>query len=116
MRPLGSYGRFLVAIPAGAALAVSGLLTVSASAGTTAPSGAAAGGVAAAPAAHRLPDFGNTGGHAAVPKAGDAVNTSLPDRVIGSGAPASCPSAAVVRAVPRGGVITFSCGPKPVTI
>src|SRR3984957_7454250 len=116
MRPLGSYGRFLVAIPAGAALAVSGLLTVSASAGTTAPSGAAAGSVAAAPAAHRLPDFGNTGGHAAVPQAGAALNTSHPDHVIGTGTPASCTSAAVVRAVARGGVITFSCGPKPVTI
>ena len=116
MRPLGSYGRFLVAIPAVAALAVSGLLTVSASAGTTAPAGAAAGTGAAAPAAHRLPDFGNTGGHAAVPQAGAAVNTSHPDHVIGSGTPASCTSAAVVRAVARGGVITFSCGPKPVTI
>jgi hypothetical protein len=116
MRPLGSYGRFLVAIPAGAALAVSGLLTVSASAGTTAPAGATAGSVAAVPAPHRLPDFGNTGGHAAVPQAGAAVNTSHPDRVIGAGTPASCTSAAVVRAVARGGVITFSCGPKPVTI
>jgi hypothetical protein len=111
MRPLGSYGRFLVAIPAGAALAVSGLLTGSASASTTAP-----GSGAAAPAMHRLPDFGNTGGHAAVPQAGAAVNTSHPDRVIGAGTPASCTSAAVVRAVARGGVITFSCGPKPVTI
>jgi hypothetical protein len=116
MRPVGSYGRFLVAIPAGAALAVSGLLTVSASAGTTAPGGTAAGTGAAAPAAHRLPDFGNTGGHAAVPQAGAAVNTSHPDHVIGTGTSASCTSAAVVRAVARGGVITFSCGPKPVTI
>ena len=115
MRPMGSYGRVLVTIPAGAALAVSGLLTVSASAGTTAPAGAAAG-TGAAPAAHPLPDFGNTGGHAAVPQAGAAVNTSHPDRVIGTGTPASCTSAAVVRAVARGGVITFSCGPKPVTI
>jgi hypothetical protein len=116
MRPMGSYGRVLVAIPAGAALAVSGLLTVSASAGTAAPAGAAAGTGAAAPAAHRLPDFGNAGGHAAVPRAGAAVNTSHPDHVIGTGTPASCTSAAVVRAVARGGVITFSCGPKPVTI
>src|ERR1700723_3866204 len=115
MRPLGSYGRFLVAIPAGAALAVSGLLTGSASAGTPAPAGAAVT-RAAAPAAHRLPDFGNTGGHAAVPKAGAALNTSHPDHVIGTGTPASCTSAAVVKAVARGGVITFSCGPKPVTI
>jgi hypothetical protein len=116
MRPMGSYGRVLVAIPAGAALAVSGLLTVSASAGTAAPGDTAAGPGTATPAAHRLPDFGNTGGHAAVPKAGAAVNTSHPDRVIGTGTPASCTSAAVVRAVARGGVITFSCGPKPVTI
>ena len=67
MRPMGSYGRVLVAIPAGAALAVSGLLTVSASAGTAAPGDTAAGPGTATPAAHRLPDFGNTGGHAAVP-------------------------------------------------
>ncbi len=30
--------------------------------------------------------------------------------------PASCTSAAVVRAVAKGGVINFNCGPKPVTI
>jgi len=52
----------------------------------------------------------------AVPREGRAVNTSQPDRVVGRGTPASCTSAAVVRAVGRGGVITFACGPKPVTI
>jgi hypothetical protein len=36
--------------------------------------------------------------------------------VIGNGTPASCTSAAVVAAVAAGGVITFSCGPGPVTI
>jgi hypothetical protein len=36
--------------------------------------------------------------------------------VIGSGTPASCTSAAVVRDVAAGGIITFNCGPKPVTI
>jgi hypothetical protein len=36
--------------------------------------------------------------------------------VIGAGTPASCTSAAVVAAVAAGGVITFSCGPSPVTI
>lgn len=36
--------------------------------------------------------------------------------VVGSGTPASCTSAAVVKAVARGGVITFDCGPGPVTI
>jgi hypothetical protein len=36
--------------------------------------------------------------------------------VIGTGSPAGCTSAAVVRAVAVGGTITFDCGPKPVTI
>jgi hypothetical protein len=36
--------------------------------------------------------------------------------VIGTGKPASCTSAAVVAAVAKGGVITFKCGPSPVTI
>lgn len=44
------------------------------------------------------------------------VDTSRPDIVIGSGSPASCTSAAVVDAVAAGGVITFDCGPAPVTI
>jgi hypothetical protein len=51
-----------------------------------------------------------------VPSAGRAVDTAHPDRVVGRGTPASCTSAAVVRAVARGGVITFDCGPDPVTI
>ena len=36
--------------------------------------------------------------------------------VVGTGTPASCTSRAVVRAVARGGSITFDCGPAPVTI
>ena len=59
---------------------------------------------------------GNPGGHFPVPPAGRAVDTRHPDHVIGNGRPASCTSAAVVRAVAAGGVITFNCGPKPVTI
>lgn len=67
-------------------------------------------------AAARVPDFGNPSGHVAVPAAGRAVNTRHPNHVIGRGKPASCTSAAVVRAVAAGGIITFNCGPKPVTI
>jgi hypothetical protein len=63
-----------------------------------------------------LPAAGNPNGHVPVPPAGRAVNTSHPTRVVGRGTPASCTSAAVVRAVAKGGVITFNCGPKPVTI
>ncbi|MCD4527482.1 hypothetical protein [Nocardioides sp. cx-173] len=37
-------------------------------------------------------------------------------RTVGDGSRASCTSAAVVRAVRRGGVIRFDCGPRPVTI
>ena len=37
-------------------------------------------------------------------------------RIVGDGSSASCTSAAVVRAVRRGGVIRFACGPEPVTI
>ena len=38
------------------------------------------------------------------------------DTVVGSGTPGSCTSKAVVRAVAAGGVISFDCGPDPVTI
>ena len=44
------------------------------------------------------------------------VDTSHPDRVVGSGSAAGCTSAAVATAVAAGGVITFDCGPAPVTI
>lgn len=74
-----------------------------------------AGGTKAA-AASRLPAAGNPHGHAPVPKAARRVDTSHPNHVIGHGTPASCTSAAVVRAVAKGGIITFNCGPKPVTI
>ena len=120
MRPMGSYGGFLTAVSAAAALAVTGLgaFAVTASASTTAGAGAAPArtGTPASAAARRLPDFGNPGGHASVPQAGAAVNTSHPDHVIGTGTPAGCTSAAVVKAVAQGGIITFNCGTAPVTI
>ena len=81
---------------------------------TTAPKPTASR-VPAAGQAAALP-AGNPGGHATVPAAGQAVDTSHPDHVIGSGTPASCTPAAVVAAVAAGGVITFSCGQNPVTI
>lgn len=59
---------------------------------------------------------GNPQGKAAIPAEGRAVGTSKPARVIGEGTAASCTSAAVVAAVAKGGIITFNCGPKPVTI
>src|SRR5207253_10908337 len=53
---------------------------------------------------------------APVPPAARPVDTSHPDQVVGDGTAASCTSKAVVAAVAKGGVITFSCGPNPVTI
>jgi hypothetical protein len=63
-----------------------------------------------------LPNYGNPDGHAVVPAEAKAEDTSHPTQVIGDGTPASCTSAAVVSAVAAGGVLTFSCGPAPVTI
>ena len=51
-----------------------------------------------------------------VPRADRAVDTSRPDRWVGTGTPAGCTSRAVVRAVRKGGIIRFRCGPDPVRI
>jgi hypothetical protein len=59
---------------------------------------------------------GNPKGRATVPADGKPVDTSRPTRVVGSGTSASCTSEAVVAAVAAGGIITFACGPAPVTI
>ena len=66
--------------------------------------------------ASALSHFGNPKGHFPVPTAGRAVNASHPTHVIGDGKPSGCTSADVVRDVAAGGIITFNCGPKPVTI
>ncbi len=60
--------------------------------------------------------YGNPSGHVHVPAAARAVSTSHPTRYIGNGTAKSCTSAAVVRAVARGGIIRFNCGTKHVTI
>ncbi len=59
---------------------------------------------------------GNPAGHASVPAAARAVPVAHPAHVIGHGSPTGCTSAAVLKAVAAGGVTTFDCGPKPVTI
>ncbi len=55
-------------------------------------------------------------GKVPVPAQGRPADTTRPTRVIGTGTPAGCTSAAVVAAVGAGGVVTFNCGPAPVTI
>ena len=51
-----------------------------------------------------------------IPQDARAEDTSAPTTVVGDGTAASCTSAAFVEAVAQGGVITFDCGPDPVTI
>ena len=62
------------------------------------------------------PAAGNPDGHCDVPADAAPEDVSSPTTVVGDGTPASCTSAAVVAAVAKGGVITFDCGPDPVTI
>ncbi|MFF0309187.1 hypothetical protein ACFYSC_17300 [Streptosporangium sp. NPDC004379] len=106
-----SYGFIgAVSLTSSAALLTAGM--------TGAPATAAVDRVASggAPAAAARLAPGDPAGRVPVPAEARAVNTSRPTRVVGRGTPASCTSEAVVRAVAAGGIITFSCGPKPVTI
>jgi hypothetical protein len=45
-----------------------------------------------------------------------ALDTSHPTTVVGTGTAASCTFAALSAAVTQGGIITFACGPDPITI
>lgn len=62
------------------------------------------------------PPAGNPDGDCPIPADAQPADVSSPDTVIGDGTPESCTSAAVVEAVAGGGVITFDCGPEPITI
>jgi hypothetical protein len=51
-----------------------------------------------------------------VPADGQAADVLTPTTVVGDGTPASCTADALDAAVQTAGVITFNCGPAPVTI
>jgi hypothetical protein len=63
-----------------------------------------------------VPGTGNPAGSCFVPNEARLEDVSSPDHVIGNGSPQSCTSEAVTAAIALGGVITFNCGPLPVTI
>jgi hypothetical protein len=46
----------------------------------------------------------------------ELADTGDPDTVVGNGTPASCTDAALAAAIADGGVVTFDCGPDPITI
>jgi len=62
------------------------------------------------------PAAGNVDGHCTVPLEAGLEDTSLPDRIVGTGTPASCSADELIDAVALGGRITFDCGPDPVVI
>ena len=62
------------------------------------------------------PPPGNPDGHCAIPAEAGLEDISNPTAVVGTGTPESCTGDAFVQAVAGGGVITFNCGPAPVTI
>lgn len=70
------------------------------------------------PLTHPLngPPAGNPAGTCAVPSGAGLADVSAPDHVIGTGTAASCSSGAFLAAVEQGGIITFACGPDPVTL
>jgi hypothetical protein len=83
--------------------------------GAGSPMGGSAGTAGAPPDG---PPVGNPNPEATceVPAEAALADVSNPKTVVGTGTPESCTSAAVVSAVANGGVITFNCGPAPVTI
>jgi hypothetical protein len=62
------------------------------------------------------PGAGNPDGDCDIPAAAGLEDVSNPKTVVGDGTPESCTGDAFIEAVALGGVITFDCGPVPVTI
>jgi hypothetical protein len=62
------------------------------------------------------PPAGNPTGRCQVPVAAALIDTQKATTVVGNGTAASCTADAFVAAVAKGGIITFACGPDPVTI
>jgi hypothetical protein len=99
-------------------LCVSACLLVLGSCGDDAAGGGSGGGgkVTFVENLDDLPPAGHAEGDCDIPAEARPEDTSAPDHVIGDGTKESCTSDAVVEAVAKGGVITFDCGPEPITI
>jgi hypothetical protein len=59
---------------------------------------------------------GNPAGTCAVPGGAGPEDVSSPTTVVGTGTAASCTATAFAAAVKGGGVVTFDCGPEPITL
>ncbi|HEV8246534.1 MAG TPA: hypothetical protein VGP93_12230 [Polyangiaceae bacterium] len=62
------------------------------------------------------PPAGNPDGHTSVPAEAQLEDVSSPTHVVGDGTAESCTGDAFVDTVAQGGLITFDCGPDPLTI
>jgi hypothetical protein len=62
------------------------------------------------------PPAGNPDGTCTIPAEAGPADSANPDHVVGTGTPESCTANAFIDAVALGGVITFDCGPDPITI
>ena len=62
------------------------------------------------------PPAGHAEGDCPIPAEAQPMDTSSPDRVVGTGSPESCTGQSFIDAVAQGGIITFDCGPEPTTI
>ena len=78
--------------------------------------GGATGGTTGTGGAAGAAPIGTGGGPCTIPTAAAAADVSKPTTVVGTGTASSCTAAAVVTAVAGGGVVTFNCGPDPLTI
>ncbi len=62
------------------------------------------------------PRAGTASALCGVPEEAGLEDVTSPTTVVGDGTPASCTASAFIAAVAAGGVITFACGPEPLTI
>ncbi len=106
MARMARYGLVIAGIGLGLAGACGG------SGGSGGESSSGAGGMVQVPTGPN----GNPAGHCSVPAAAAPEDVSHPTTVVGTGTAASCTADATVAAVHAGGVVTFDCGPAPVTI
>ncbi len=94
--------------------------SASGSAGSTGAGAAGSPSTAGASGGTTIPDdappAGNPDGHCAVPADAQLESVTNPTTVVGQGTKESCTSKAFVDAVAKGGVVTFDCGPAPITI
>jgi hypothetical protein len=99
--------------------ASSGATSSGGSAGNGSSDSGASSGTSGDAGSGTFPVAGNPSGSCTtltLPAAAQAVDTSHPTTVVGTGTPSSCTFQALSAAVKGGGIVTFNCGPNPATI